>query len=301
MIHLPLSGEATTHRATIWLAVRPLVMAAVSAGGVGVLATITGVATYDEVVDGSRRSFTGSILLGVLTALLVSLWHTARGGRLVIAIVLSCLALAPSAVVHTVRRAHREASLDIPLPMPPAMDHRELLTLEIGERSSVQILAGALEIHAPAGSTGYVRVRAPEMGSMRWDLPRALFVADHPRVTEEFRWRAAITLTGSYFGLVELDRLNVQVTAWGLLITQRTPSGAIETSSIPISGHLETPRAWALSREAGALRLRLEEQMLWSGPEQRPFHSVKLGETKSDREHGGTMRLSDVRFSRQVR
>ncbi|HEV2121618.1 MAG TPA: hypothetical protein VGW38_02450, partial [Chloroflexota bacterium] len=193
MIHLPLSGEATTYRSTIWLAVRPLAMAAASAGGVGVLATIAGLATYDEVVDGSRRSFTGSLLLGVLTALLVSLWHTVRGGRLVTAIVLSCVALTPSTVVHSVRLAHREAPLDIPLPMPPAMDYRELLTPELGERSSLQVMTGALQIHAPAGSTGYVGVRAPEMRSMRWDLPRALFVADHPRVTEEFRWRASIT------------------------------------------------------------------------------------------------------------
>jgi hypothetical protein len=54
---------------------------------------------------------------------------------------------------------------------------------------------------------------------------------------------------------------------------------------------------WQLSRNAQQISLSIDGKQVWSAPSVEEFDQVKLGETKVDAQHGGSMRVEAVSYT----
>jgi hypothetical protein len=107
-----------------------------------------------------------------------------------------------------------------------------------------------------------------------------------------------------YFVLAEAGRLNAQLVDWGgeeglgLLVTAPDERGVAKGESVPLSISRGQVVEWALRREDGRVRLLSDGQEVWSGVDAGTLAPTRIGETRTDREHGGRLRLAGVRFRR---
>jgi hypothetical protein len=260
------------------------------------------VATFQEPVDGARGPYLAGVACAGAAALLVTLWCAARrlpvwgGVLLVLAVTL------PGATVHARRLQQQDAPLTLALRSPEAA--REVFDVTLRGGASLRTEAGtprvdappgeAIVLRTPAGSVGYLEVRRERLG-VPWDAPRALLSRQDGRSGEELTWEASIERDGAYFVLVETDRLLVQLTESGLSVAQTDASGAAPqsvTRPLPNGSRQE----WALRRVGRRVTLSLGGETLWQGPAGGPFGYIRLGETRSDPLHGGTLRLYGLRY-----
>jgi hypothetical protein len=254
-------------------------------------------ATFREPVDGARGPYLAGVACAGAAALLVTLWCAARrlpvwgGVLLVLAVTL------PGASVHARRLQQQDVPLTLALRSPEAAREEFDVTLRGGAslRTEADAPPGeAVVLRTPAGSVGYLEVRLERL-AVPWDAPRALLSRQDGRSGEELTWEAAVERDGTYFVLVETDRLLVQLTESGLSATQTDASGATPqsvTRSLPNGSRQE----WTLRRAGGRVTLSLGGETLWQGPAGGPFGYVRLGETRSDPLHGGTLRLYGSRY-----
>lgn len=86
----------------------------------------------------------------------------------------------------------------------------------------------------------------------------------------------------------------------GLLVTAR--DRVAERRGLGVTLTLENGgwQDWTLWRGAGRLALLAGDREVWSAPDPGPFRSVRPGETRTDDEHGGTLRLNTLQFTRYV-
>jgi len=57
------------------------------------------------------------------------------------------------------------------------------------------------------------------------------------------------------------------------------------------------PHDWLLSRDNKQISLSIDGRQVWSAPSVEELNLVKLGETKVDPEHGGSMRVESVSYA----
>ena len=269
----------------------------VVAGGAVVLEGLA-LTTYREWADGSLGRLALAALLGLTGVLALVVWSERRTARQCVALVPVVLLLFPVPVAHTIRLVHRHEALERPLRTIAA--YREVLTPTLHGDAKLSFGPDELVLRAPPASIGYFDVRTTFDPGERWDLPRALLAPGHPRLAETLLWRSSIDLERAYFTLVDVDQVIFQVTSWGLLITAPDQTGRPSAQSVSLPHQQGAWMDWNLVNHAGRLSLRAGDRELWSAPHSGPFKSVRLGETRSDQEHGGTMRLSQVRLTRSL-
>lgn len=254
--------------------------------------------TYRPWLDGPFLPLVAAVLLaGAATALGVTLGQ--RRGWPCPALFLLALGLVlPLPVVRATRYLNRQATLGTELTSP--REYGQAVEPALTRGASLQILPGELVVRAPAGSTGSLEVRLPDGAPGGWRLPRALVTGQHPRVEERLTWSASIERDQVYFVLVDSEPLLIQTTAWGLLITLRPAGGRPQEQSVALPLEGGAIRTWSLRRHAGRVVLDHGGAEVWAAPDPGPFRYLRLGETRSDPEHGGTLRLAELQFVRSL-
>jgi hypothetical protein len=267
--------------------------------GAAVLAAASGmlllqVATFRPAVHGAPATFAVSWLLALAGAILAAGWALARrtpawvAGLLVLGVVL------PGFVVHARRWQERQAPLRLDSGTPQAL--RQAVEPTLRGQSTLQLEPDGLSLRAPAGSIGYVEVRPLTADTVPWDLPRALLALPGPATGtgEEYAWRTSVALDGRFFILLETDRLLVQLTPTGL---QLDASGRPAQARSRPAGWA-APQEWVLRRAGGRTTQLVGGEVVGTEADTGPFRYVRLGETRSDGDHGGTLRLHALRQRR---
>jgi hypothetical protein len=257
--------------------------------------------SYRERIDGAWTPFVVGAAGSASAAALVALWCsvTSRtgiaGALLIIAVTL------PGLLIHGTRtlRQARPATLAV----AGGGDVRRAFDVTLRGNARLRTdqappATAAISLHAPAGSTGYLELRR-ERAPTSWSSPRALLGWASESTSEELAWDSAIERDGAFFVLIETDRVLVQLTDRGLSISQQTGGSRVDHDvdrRVP-QGERNT---WTLRRAAGRISLELDGQGIWQGSSGEPFEYIRLGETRTDSMHGGTMHLSGARYRRLV-
>jgi hypothetical protein len=256
-------------------------------------------ATYREWVDGPLLSFCVALGAGVLAAGLVVWWSAASlAGRLWLALPLALAVILPAPAVHATRLSERRAEVGGTL--GTLVEYGRVLVPVLNGEGSFSIADDSLDLRAPSGSTAFVEVRWPADPGLDWRLPRALVTPDHDRRREEIVWRASVDLDQRYLVLAEAGAVTIQVTDWGVLVTAPDASGDVKGESVPLAVAGAGPVEWALFRDEGRIRLLAGGRQVWSGPDSGALSPTRIGETRTDAEHGGRLRLFGLRFRRWV-
>jgi hypothetical protein len=269
--------------------------------------------TYRDWLDGPFSSFVAAVVLGAIaTALGARLAYMyldkylqdtylqrrpASWLRLLPLVVASVLAL-PLPLVHATRYLNRHAVLRTQL--GSAIEYGQAVEPTLTRDASLQLLANEVVVRAPTGAVGSLEVRQPQGPFGTWGLPRAFVNPQHPRVMESLTWRGSIERYRSYFVLVDTEPLVVQTTGWGLLVTVRPPGGTSQNHTVNLVLDEGQARTWTLRRHGGRVALASGDAEVWSAPDPGPFRYLRLGETRSDQEHGGVLRLAELRFVRTL-
>jgi hypothetical protein len=104
----------------------------------------------------------------------------------------------------------------------------------------------------------------------------------------------------AYFLLVDSEPLVVQTAPWGLRVTTRPPGGQPADRDVPLPLENGASRTWTLRRGGGRMALLDGSTEVWSGADPGPFRFLRLGQTSRQPEHGGTLRLTQLRFTRAL-
>lgn len=285
-------------------------------GGCTLAALVAALVTYREWVDGPLAPFLMVLLLAATGALLASAWGELHRASLWGTVALALLAMLPGWAVHSARMLERQMPLQ--REWDGRSDFQSVFRPELRDGATLQPEQRGVALRAPASSVGYLEIRLPRAEWTTWRLPRALVAPEHPRVAEQLRWSGWVALERSYFTLVETEGLLVQITTWGLTVSHRPGDGQPTQTDVPFApaGNpaaglpadriLRGPDASGLPQELtlrrawGRLSLTAGQRELWSAPASRAWRTLRLGETKPDREHGGTLRLVSLQYTRFI-
>ena len=261
--------------------------------------------TYRQPVHGPPGAFVLAGVLGLLGAGLGVAWALARHAPLALLPAIVLLALLPGLAVNGWRWQRRDQAYQLTASTPAEV--RRVLDPTLGGAAALRLETDGVHLTVPAGSVGYVEVRPLPVEEAPWDLPRALLSPLRPDVGEEIGWRATVATDGPYFIMLDAGHLLVQLTTWGL--TVGAPGGVAQdvVRPVPRGKTLE----WSLRRAGARTTLSLDGEVLWTGagggpassapgggPDGVPFRYFRLGETRTDAEHGGRLVLHAVRLSR---
>ncbi|NBT26157.1 MAG: hypothetical protein EBT09_06315 [Actinobacteria bacterium] len=151
----------------------------------------------------------------------------------------------------------------------------------------------------PSGSS-YILARLPKEPDVResWWLPLGLATLERE---ETLSWRAQIDRTGGYLVVTETGNLLIQAVPYGLHITYPDASKKAAGNEIQTQATLDGKmHDWVLTRGRDELKLTIDGADVWKTSQQGPLRQLKLGETKRDAEHGGTIRVERATFRRQI-
>ena len=276
--------------------------------GIGaLLLALAALVTHRDWADGPRDTFVFALAAALISAALLA-WLATRGelpswaARVASGFAVA-IALAPVAV-HAVRVANAGASVVAELPEPIAFG-RVVVPVLKGD-SSFSADPDAVVLRAPAGSEGFLEVKRPSLGAERWELPRALLQPGGVLVQEQVSWSAEIERDNVYFVVLDAEPVVVQLRPFDVYVQTRAPDGRTDESSIAVTSAARTRATWRFSvvsgpgRAGGDARLALDDREVWSHRLESPPRFMRLGETRTDREHGGTLRLTALRYERRV-
>ena len=262
--------------------------------------------TYRPAVDGASAVFFLVLAIAALGAAGAIVWSRIRGWRPVVLFGLLLAMLAPPVVVHGLRVVRANEFVGVSADRPQALER--LFAPALRDGAALKTEGDSLELRVPARSTGYLEARMPlltgaaQAGPLHQLLPRALWDGRRPDlVGEEIRFRAQVVRSGSYFVVAELDRLDLQAVAGGVLVTPPpTPGQPVVARHVPVSADLSAWQDWSFRRSRGELNVSISGQSVWSGPAPSAFERLRLGETRTGDDHGGILRVRSAAARRFV-
>lgn len=258
--------------------------------------------TWNAVADGPRGAYLKTTLFGAAAA--VAVWalvrvQASRGSW--VPVIAAAAVLLSGDAVHYVRLANPIArggpvqSFKATFEDPVAA--RRQWYVEEGGDGKAQFERGYLMLNTPPNSTAFIVARlegSTDMGT-RWWLPVAL-AKDEPR--EELAWRASINRTGDFLVITEVQNLLIQAVGYGLHITYPDERGTAKGNEVAQSTVQDgRPHDWKVTRDSREIVLYIDGNRTWAAPQKGPLRQLKLGETKIDPNHGGTVRLESVSYA----
>ncbi|HXI16087.1 MAG TPA: hypothetical protein VNM48_06935, partial [Chloroflexota bacterium] len=252
--------------------------------------------SWDPIADGGRSRYLKSVAIaGVSAAAVWGLVWLQAGARSWLPTICAALLLVAGDAIHYVRLANPitrgAAIMAVSGSFVDEAAVRQQWDIETGNGGRVRFEDGAIILESPPGGVAHIGAKLgklPDVG-FNWWLPIGL--ADRERV-EELTWRARITRTGGYYVVAELRSILVQLVPYGIHITYPDERNALRGHEVQHSaGSDGQMHEWRLVRDARDVSLHLDGKTVWSAPQRGELNQLKLGETKTDREHGGTMRI----------
>ena len=257
--------------------------------------------TWDVVADGGQSRFVKVTLFAAASAVVVYglIRLQTRAGSLIPLACAVALLVAGDAI-HYARRAHpitRGAPVvEVNVPFTGEVNVRRAWDVELGG-GQVRFEPNAVVLQSPAGAAAYLSARIPRVPDVAtdWWLPAGL--ADRER-TERIAWRATVDRTGGFYVVLEAGRLLVQAVPYGLHITypdQRDQAQGHEVQLPAINDG--RPHDWLLMRDSRQVALSFDGRQVWTAPSRGELNQVRLGETKRDSAHAGTMRIEAASYA----
>lgn len=269
--------------------------------GVMVVSLALRLVTWSDVADGEHARYVKVALFGVLASLAV--WGLVRvqmGARSVVPIVCALVVLLFGDAVHYVRllnpitRGGAIQTFSATFADPSAAQRQ--WDVETSGAGKVSFENGAMRLESPPGATAYAIAQFADVPDVhqQWWLPAGLAERDR---TEEFTWRATVNRTGDYYVVTEIRHLLVQAVGYGVRVQYPDSKKATQGFDIQTSATADgKAHEWRLARDARQISLSLDGKTVWSAPQQEEMAQAKLGETKVDAAHGGSMRVESVAY-----
>ncbi|MBI3970095.1 MAG: hypothetical protein HY332_02295 [Chloroflexi bacterium] len=267
--------------------------------------SLVSLATYDPVADGPFDLYGRSVLIAAAAAAIVWMLLVVQYGlRSFVPVAASCVVIVAPHALHYWRITN------------PLLDGMPVLSIsdsfarsdapmrnwevEASGGGSVTAEAEGLRLASGPRGVAYVRARLNQETQLldRWRLPMALSAMQR---VDEVTWRAAIQRDEAYFGVFQSKRFSIQAVRQGLLITYLDQRGDVTAAAInetfPTDGR---PHTWKLVADGTSLTLWIDGRLLWSAPQREPLEEIRLGETRAEPEHGGSMLLSEASYVRRL-
>ena len=257
--------------------------------------------TWDVVADGGQSRFVKVTLFAAASAVVVYALirlQTLAGSWVPFACAVALL-LAGDAI-HYARRAHPITAgapvVAVNLPLTDEVSVRRGWDVELGG-GQARFEATGVVLHSPDGAAAFLSARIPRVPDVatEWWLPAGL--ADRER-TERLAWRATVERTGGYYVVLEAGRLLIQAVPYGLHITypdQRDQAQGHEVQLPAINDG--RPHDWLLTRDSRQIVLSFDGRQIWNAPSRGELNQMRIGETKRDSAHAGTMRIEAASYA----
>ncbi|CAA9279801.1 MAG: hypothetical protein AVDCRST_MAG77-4301 [uncultured Chloroflexi bacterium] len=258
------------------------------------------VLTWDLVADGPRGRFVKVALFAGATVVVI--WflvrlQTARGSWVPLASALVVL-LAGDAI-HYVRLANpitRGAPIREVAGSFADESARRSWEMEMSGGGQVRFDGPAAVLTSPPSAVAYLRARlqpVPDIATQWW-LPVGL--AERPRV-EQLAWRATVQRTQPYYVVVDVPTLLIQAVGYGIHITYPDERNQLRGHEVqhPVGADGQA-HDWRIVRDSRQIAVSIDGRQVWAAPQRGELNQVRLGETKNDREHGGSMRVESVSY-----
>ncbi len=295
-----------TFKEVMDLVVHPLVIRSfLIVAGIAIVLVALRVVTWTEIADGARSRYVKTALFGGASSMMVwflVLLQTGAKSRLPIYCALAVM-LAGDAV-HYVRLANPIASgsalvtFDATFSAGTPLDAK--WDVETANGGTVKIEGATAVLAAGPSATAYLVAKLGKDPDVRekWWLPLGLETIER---TETLRWRATAERTGGYLVLVEIRNLLIQAVPYGLHVTYPDASKKVTGTEIQTQVTLDgKAHDWEIVRDPKEIRLRVDGNEIWKAQQQGPLEQLKLGETKRDAAHGGTLRIERASYRRDL-
>jgi hypothetical protein len=281
-----------------WLDRRELVVL----GAILAVSVLLRLVTWNAVADGVRGAYFKTTLFGAFAALAVWALVRVQSGRgSWIPVLAAAAVLLSGDAVHYVRLAnpiaHGGPVQQFKAGFADPVAARRQWYAEEGGDGKVRFEGGQLVLQVPPSSTAFVVARldgSADTGT-RWWLPVAL-AKEEP--SEELTWRASIQRDGDYLVVADMQPLLIQAVTYGLHITYPDPKGTAQGHEVSNSTVLDgRPHDWKIVRNGQEIVFTVDGTRIWAAPQRGPLRQIKLGETKVDPSHGGTIRVESVTYT----
>lgn len=267
-----------------------------------VISVLLRLMTWDAIADGSQPRYVKTALLGGCAAAVV--WWLVRlqvGTHSRGPLLAAAAVLLSGDAVHYVRLAHPITRGGAVQSLVTSFEDEATVRRQwdVDSTGAGQVLfeQGAVRLESPPQAAAYVQARLPRLPDVRvnWWLPVGL--AERAR-TEHVTWRASVKRSETFYAMAELRQLLIQIVSYGVHITYPDEGKVMRGHEIVHpAGSDGLTHAWQLTRDQRQVSLSIDGQQVWSTLQQGELNQIKLGETKNDPQHGGSMRLEHVRYT----
>jgi hypothetical protein len=260
------------------------------------------VVTWDVIADGGQGRFVRTALLGGIAAVVIwGLIRVQTSVRSWLPLICALLVLFAGDAIHYIRLLNPITRggpvIGFTSTFSDEVALRRQWDVETNGGGRVSVESGMARIESPSGGSAYVIARLPEQPDVlkNWWLPVGLIERER---AERLTWLGAVQRTGNFYVVAEIKHLLIQVVGYGLHITYPNASNAAVGHEIqtPIVGDGQ-PHDWRVTRQNGEIKLDIDGKQLWTAPAREPLDQVRLGDPRTDREHGGTLRLQSVSYA----
>lgn len=106
---------------------------------------------------------------------------------------------------------------------------------------------------------------------------------------------------GMYLGLIQANRLRVQLVPYGIKISHPDERNDISSTDIRnMSWSDGAPHKWSLRGSIGTLTLLLDGSELWRDKQREPLLPLLIGDPQADGEHGGVVHVHAALYERGI-
>ena len=278
-----------------------------SFAGAILVCSLVGLTTYRDFADGPLLPFAATVIAATGTAF--GAYGAARTrwpfGHPVP--ILICFAIAlPIPVLHAVRLLHPAGrgwpliQLRPDVKSDPAVSNEWTVTLDPGATMSV-VPNGILVANQPRARASLELVMPTTSPwwltfPFRSLLPKAF---DDRSYAESASFDLTIEPAGSFFVVSETENLLVQLNVSGMHVTYRPVGMPAESVEILRDREAVTGRhLWMIRCDPEWITLNVDGFEVFARRSPRPLGFIRIGETRSDELHGGTIRIHRVAYSR---
>lgn len=260
------------------------------------------IATWDPIADGARARYVKTALLGAAAA--AAVWglirlQTPASSRVPLLCALGVLfagdAVHYARLLNPITRGAPVVAVNSSF--TDELAARTRWALETSNGGKIVVEGGALRLESPPGGNAYAiaRLAAPPNPLERWWLPVGLL--DRER-DERIAWRASVQRTGTFYVVAELRRLLIQVVSYGVHVSYPDQNNTLRGNEIqhPVGTDGQV-HEWVVARNGREIALEIDGKPAWKAPDREPVNQVRLGESKSDSAHAGTMRLERASYA----
>ena len=257
--------------------------------------------THDPVADGPRRQFALALLqivMGSCVLGFVVLRHLEMSLRT--ALIASSSLMLIGAGIHAARLAHplTRGIADTNLTWRATSTLPEEAEISVRAPGTINSEANVYVMALQNGGTAAIQLTPKEVPrAWPWWAPLG---ADRLLRSHRLAIDAMTQRTAPYLVVMNSGKLRVQLTVAGIMVT--APDGRGDVSEKTMTTPVVTDGSshqWELAAEPTFTRLTIDGSEIWSVPRSAEIgKAFTIGDASGDREHGGTIKLTEFRYSR---